>query len=77
MTIEQHQTYFEEVKKLVYDQINYLKGFRGNSFYDQNSKPSLKPNIEPDDEELAELAYISLGLGEQRFLPSRRYGSRL
>jgi len=67
----------EEIMNRVNSQIFYFKSLRGNNFYDEQRKPSLKPNILPDDEELAELAYISLGLSEQKFLPSNKYGPKL
>nr|BAR33193.1 hypothetical protein [uncultured Mediterranean phage uvMED] len=60
----------------IYEQIFYLKSLRGNNFYDEQKKPSLKANILLDDEELAEAAYCSLGMGEQRFLPSNKYGPK-
>lgn len=67
---------FEEIIDKVHEQIFYLKSLRGNNFYDEQKKPSLKANISLDDEELVEAAYFSLGMGEQRFLPSNKYGPK-
>jgi hypothetical protein len=67
---------FEEIIDKVYEQIFYLKSLRGNNFYDEQQKPSLKANIPLEDEELVEAACCSLGMGEQRFLPSNKYGPK-
>jgi|TARA_R110000824_G_scaffold283672_2_gene472023 hypothetical protein len=66
------EDFVEEVKNRVFEELAYINN-KGNAFYSSHSV-NLKRNRHLNDEETVEESI--LGLGEQRFLPSSRYGSK-
>ena len=66
------QDFVKEVKNRVFEELAYINN-KGNAFYSSHSV-NLKRNRHLNDEETVEESI--LGLGEQRFLPSSRYGSK-
>lgn len=70
------QEFCDRVKDLVFEELNYLRSLRGNSFHDpQDFKRKTMTGLIDDEERVIEAA-ASLGMGEMTFLPSSRYGPK-